>query len=427
MKNERVDGVDFLKFLGVLAMLGVHTSLVMTRILKYPLYESLNSWTFDLFLMIGFFSAALPALAGTALRRQFESFFVGTKLVNFNVRSLVVVAFILMFFEGLKNALSHGALYAFNWDVLHFISLSLIIIAVVSKYRGSRWVLPLGVVCLAGGSLAPYLWQSEGLYAWVYFVSAQISKFAILFGPTAFLYWLLVRVIPIPKSEVSRQLKFRRPLAIIIGVLITMSIILRFGSESMFYLSTESLPLSVFIMHSKNIVHLWPLFPWFFIVAWGFWLEDQRARSPHPRKHLQKMFGISGALFVVFSIFGFQSYRDLMVEGTLFSAKYFTAPATVVLGLSAFYAFLYSGSILLFEKVKSTNKIILNTSRGILFFYFLHFILAYRLAPSLDQLWGSTANIFLFPITIGVLTYLGMLVFLAFFRNRFVVNVRRKS
>jgi len=428
METPRISGMDFCKLLGAAAMVLAHGGMFLSRGSGYPQPSFETQWGYDGYLLIGFFSICLPALAGSSLRAMLDKFFVGGKVLNYDIKSMIMMALSLCFFESVKNAIVYGPLAFLSWDVLHFIALSMVIITYLLIRWGVRGLYTFTVLSVLIGILGPLWLSSAGPgteAALLLLVGAKyIARGLVFTVPTILAFFFMVSI---PTSKKYFPWPVLYTIATFLGVVSTYFIWMSFKDQVFFRLIGETMPLAMFFRLPQTSGHLWPLFPWFALVAAGFILSDLYQRANNKERMIKTMLAVSVGTFVLFYIFAFQDYRDLMVDRHYFSSKVFSAPITVIVGMLSFYATLFSLFTWIFDKVRVHSQIIYNISRGLLVFYFVHFLLTFFAYHASVAVFGKRESMAYFPWAVMLISYFIMSWILKIIDRPLLIDIRRRT
>ncbi len=131
---SRWSGLDGAKFLCILFMVFIHATfwlvtdqdeVMNTRSFLYPI---INHTTF-----LGLFPLSLPITAGCGLRFYLEKIRTHTDWESFRLLPLLKISIGIMLLGYVMTLLTWGGGHAFEWDVLHFVGLSYLVIALALK------------------------------------------------------------------------------------------------------------------------------------------------------------------------------------------------------------------------------------------------------------------------------------------------------
>jgi hypothetical protein len=430
MPAYRVTGLDFFKVLGAIGMVLAHCGLFISRTMNVSQPTPQNTIVYDMYLLIGFFSICLPALAGSSLRVLLDKYIVGNRVLNYDFREVLLIAVTLMVLESVKNTLVHHSMFSFGWDVLHFIALSLVITAALMVKWGQKAVWIFTVLMMAVGALVPaFLSGPDAAPALsvILQLSALIFKVLILLGPSIFCLWFVLKVVPRPASMTAFRKALILSSGLIAGIAVSMFFWNAFSSSFLFKRVAESLPAGALFALPQALGHMWPLAPWYALVGVGFILSDLVMKSSNKQKTSWQILAVSLLVFIAFLIWGFDDYKNLMLEKHYFSSKVFTAPLTVVLGILGFYGLVLSGLTLLFNAVKMQSQTVYNISRGLLLFYFIHFVLAAYLAAPISQMLGAENAMYAFPTIIMILSYVVLRPILRLVDRPLLIQMRKRA
>jgi hypothetical protein len=426
----RVSGLDFFKLLGVIAMGLVHPGLFLSRGTGIPQPTPGVMLGYDLYLLIGFFSICLPALAGSSLRTMIDKFYVGGRILNYDVREILVIAVFLCLLESVKNAILTTPLAFFSVDVLHFIALSMIVIVLLMQKWGVKAVYAFTVLSLIIGGAAPFVFALPGgekLLMALVLCSRGIVRALVLAGPAWICYLLLLRFFP----QIRTFSKGRKILpvgaAILCGLIISYGLWIFVVAKVIFSFVAETAPLGALFRTSATFSHMWPLFPWFALVGVGFLISDLVAGAKNKSKILWLALLVGTLGFVAFFIWGIQDYAALMQDKHYFSGKVFAAPLSVVAGIISFYVMVFAFLSLVFSKISLQSKIIHNCSRGIVIFYVVHFLVSFFLYQPATNVIGRDYVMIVFPYIVMAISYAILVLVMGLFGRPLLVQLRRRA
>jgi uncharacterized membrane protein len=200
-----------------------------------------------------------------------------------------------------------------------------------------------------------------------------------------------------------------------------------FSSSFLFKRVAESLPAGALVAVPQALGHMWPLAPWYALVGVGFIISDLIAKSANKQKTTYQILAVFSLVFIAFLIWGFEDYKNLMVAKHYFSSKIFSAPTSVVLGIIGFYGLTLSGLTLIFNAVKMQSQSIYDVSRGILLFYFIHFVLAAYLAAPVSRMLGAENAMYAFPTIIMILSYVILRPILRLVDRPLLIQMRKRA
>lgn len=430
MQAYKVSGLDFFKLLGAIAMCLAHSGMFLSRGIGYAQPRPTSHWGFDFYLLIGFFSLSIPALAGGALRSLMNKYYVDGKILNYDFREILKIAFSLMLLESVKNAIAYDRLMFFSWDVLHFISLSFLLTIFILIRWGAAALYAFCAFSLIVGAVVP-AWLSSPSGAatldYLVFLSRASLRLLILVVPCGLFCWWGRRLLQKATTVSFLKIALTYLICLVLGFSVTTLTWYWLGDLVFFRKISELMPLAMFFKLPPTFGHLWPLFPWFTLVGGGFLLNDIYVRAQNKTRTLWIIFALSFTVFFLFFMFGFEHYRTLMVDRHYFSNKVFSASPVVIVGILGFYATLFAVWTLLFNAIRFHSKIIYNISRGLLLFYFIHFILAFFLYHAFGDNLGKESAVFFFPWVIMLLSYGILSLLLRVVDRPLLINFRRRT
>ncbi|MCR4330569.1 MAG: heparan-alpha-glucosaminide N-acetyltransferase domain-containing protein [Patescibacteria group bacterium] len=136
--------MDTVRFICVAVMVLVHAHLMLVADKYYVIAETSGFFKItDQLMFIGLFITTLPMIAGYVFRMGGEYEFQGT----------VKLAILLSFLGFFMNVVTWGVDYLFSWNILQFISLSLVVIAILTKFVPVSGVFLLSLVTIFGAEL----------------------------------------------------------------------------------------------------------------------------------------------------------------------------------------------------------------------------------------------------------------------------------
>ncbi len=150
----------------------------------------------------------------------------------------------------------------------------------------------------------------------------------------------------------------------------------------------------IMLIGDPNGNNFWPLFPWFSIVVFGFWLGDCYLKYSSRQTNL--LFAYVAIIFMAVAW-----YRDELVPGLTesfsFGAALFQAPVGMVFAVMGFFCFLALCSLFLSQRLKVKKYgLIKSFSKGILWIYILQMIIGDKLSAFLIYTFPKANPIFMF-------------------------------
>jgi len=134
------------KFICVAIMIFVHAHIMLVTNDNFG-FDDTSAFFYkitDKFMFLGLFLTILPALAGYVFRVQ----------NNYGLKKTVGTATFLIFIGFLMNAMVWGIKYVFAWNILQFIGLSFVVIALMMKFFSERAIFFLSLISIL---IAPIL------------------------------------------------------------------------------------------------------------------------------------------------------------------------------------------------------------------------------------------------------------------------------
>lgn len=169
MVNKRWVSLDVIKAITVVAMIIVHNVIWWLSFHPSVARSAIDSW-FIIIGLLSFFVMMIPVTAGAALYFYFGQH-KQKKLPPFT--SVLKRALLLVSVGFIMNTLAFGSEYMFQWNVLQFFSLGMIILFLVVNYLNIRWLLFFGLVSVL---VAPILRVALSTYNDLYIVSIMIGE-----------------------------------------------------------------------------------------------------------------------------------------------------------------------------------------------------------------------------------------------------------
>lgn len=380
-------------------MILAHCFIFLYRI--YPELSKINELKLiDRFAFFnGFYSMTLPALAGVMFYEKIKIHLRGSTLVNIHIPKMLKPLGYLFFFESLKNSIIYGWVSFFRWDVLHFISISMILLLfIIIKYgvhaiAKVNLVFFLSICSLFIFNIQFLLFkQYESIIELNYFLSSLVILF---------LYFVVLNHIMQARKIVAT------------AILLSMCLILFFQKDNL-ELKTivYHLPVSIFIQLGQNGGHLWPLFPWISLVFLGFNLSRFLEKFKFKNKSLIAIcLLLQLPLYYIF-FFKLELYQINLSKKDFFNSLIFQPNISTFLILHYFFIVATMTFNFFENNFKVPTKVILKVNEYILPIYFVHLFVAWNIINPLAQLFTLNYLKWIYPIVVMFLTYCFMQVFL---------------
>lgn len=418
-ENNLVTSVDFLKFMGALAMVFAHCYIFLYRLIPNSIDITNLKFINKLAYLNGLYSLILPAMAGVVFRDTLAPYFQNNKIKNLPPLFILKSCVALMLLESIKNGLIFGFKYSFRWDVLHFTAISFYILNVLLI----RWKISiiyyavslLLALCLIINLSLDYSILKMDIRNILNPHFFYVCSIILLIGFLTFLF----------KLYQFKNFKFKIYAFFCLFVLYKYSVI--YFSDFEFQIILMNLPLSIFIQLGQYGGHIWPLFPWIVLIFIGFILRDWQINNSISFKIRAIIIGISFSLFFYFFIFEFELYSKLLTKVSFFSPLYFRPSALITFEILCFFICVFYLYDLVFTRLKWKCSVVKEISDGILIFYILHMFLAWNLLPPIFKLVPIPWLYWIYPFTILFLTYSLLNGFL-FFSNKLIwFRFKKKS
>ncbi|MCR4330152.1 MAG: DUF1624 domain-containing protein [Candidatus Roizmanbacteria bacterium] len=155
--------MDVIKFICVAVMVFIHAHLALVADKYYVIAETSGFFKItDQLMFIGLFITTLPMLAGYVFRMN----------KRYEFEKIIKLAALLSFLGFFMNVVTWGVDYTFSWNILQFISLSFVIIAILVEFFSIYGVFLLSLVTIFG---AEFLRSSLSAFSDNYFISIFIG------------------------------------------------------------------------------------------------------------------------------------------------------------------------------------------------------------------------------------------------------------
>lgn len=415
----KLSSIDLLKFFGVISMTFSHCFFFIYRLKPDQNFFFDDSFWGKTLFYNGFNSLVLPCLAGVSFYETMNPYFRAGEFRNVPVLKIFRLLVILAFIESIKNFLTFGLSAAFHWEVLHFISLSfalILIILVLGRLKNLVQItfgFILLNVALDIGFKNSYVFSNDlGMSTYGDFqnIILIVSLFLLCF-------WLFF----------EKHIHFIKKIILTLAFMFLVSVTLYFNFISRdVFVSLYNLPLSIFVQIGQIGGHIWPLFPWFVLVSYGFLLHYAVTKNIFKHYQLIALYIFCYIAFIYFYFFNYDSYRLLLNKDHFFTSGFFKPNSYILFLLLCFYTCIYSLYHFVFKYVRLKNRIVKETADGILIYYFIHIFIAWKLLPSFIIIIPEKWLPIFYPIAIFLITYTFVSAYLFFSKKRMQVSVARR-
>lgn len=417
-EQYRISSVDLLKFFGVISMTFSHCFFFLYRVHPNQNFFYDNSFWGKTLFYNGFNSLVLPCLAGVSFYETLSPYLRAGEFRSIPVVKIMKLLIILGFIESLKNFFTFGLSAAFHWEVLHFIALSfgvmLLFLTQTNMATFFQFVLALfslNVITDVIFNKTYNFYPQAELGATAYWLNVVYIAL-LLIGS----FWLFFKT----KNKTKKIL-----LGLLFVLLFAVSVFYNYSSSEVL-VSLNTLPISIFVQLGQIGGHIWPLFPWFILVAYGFLLHHAVVQKIFKRYQLVLLYFACYACFFYFYFFQYDNYRSLLNKDYFFTSGFFKPNSYIVFQLLCFYTCVYSLYHVAFNFIKIRSRFIKEVSDGILVYYVIHIFLAWKLLPSFVFVIDSKWLGFIYPICIFFLTYTFVSAYLFFSQKKIQVNLAKK-
>lgn len=390
---------EVMKFLGLVAMVLAHCFIFLYRV--YPEYKEIMNLNFihRFAYFNGLYSMTLPALAGVFLYEKMKNHLRGQFLTNVDVSRYLKPIGILFIMESFKNAFIFGWESFFRWDVLHFISISLVIMVFLLIKWGIRSFYFILIISIVSVFLLSYF----NAQRWLYHANQNSTFISYIFGCALFLmilYLVLNKLIKINKVISFALLS------------ITFYILIINYENIQLYLIVSNYPLSIIVQLGQNGGHIWPLFPWMNCLLIGFLLARFMNEIPLLKWQIFILMCFFQIPIIYLLFFSLESYQALLSKNDFFSSMFFSPHWLLFLLLNIFFvAAAFSFDFLFKIKSFSIDSITV-INQYILPIYFTHIAVVWKIAGPLTQLFPIAILKWLYPVIVIFLTYCFIQLFL---------------
>lgn len=412
--DERYLGIKYVKLFAGIIMIFNHAIIWYAVNKRY--YYDLSNFDFSVYwiIFVGMCSLAIPATAGAIFRLTLNKYIYNGTLYNFPMTILWKIVAFLMIFESLKNFLMWGYQYIFSWNVLHFVALSFCIIVFTLKINIVYTCVLSCIVFFATPFLKEFLSRqllyfddiNKNYISLVYVAICCVLIVGLFLLP--FLNYLLKNIHKKYESCFSlislTQCKYFF-IAIFFAILITAVLALN-PANSLFWARIYNLPFAVLI-GDKSAYHIWPLFPWFAIVAYGFCLMHIYIVTAN--KSFVR-FGKVVVLLLGVSVFWkqiLQEYYLALSSVSLWSSAIFAPKYEVVLGVLIVFTSLCLIADLFYSFLEKISFLRPLSNMSLLWIYFISSFFSYYFAKIFPAYFASPAtNAIAFAIVMIIFTVL---------------------
>ncbi len=414
--NNRLNAADVLKFMGIIVMIIAHCFIFLYRIFPPPEGMYHPGLMQKLFYFNGFYSLILPAVAGVVFRDTVSPYWENGKICNLPLHRIIGFFLLLSFLESTKNALTFGLIYAFKWDVLHFIGLSFVFITIFLTYFSFRWL----------SLFAVFIWLLTYVYStlspndvgpilmkYFYFTPVQSSDITELkVGICSLIFLSLCSLVGFfylrdrnfSYKTISRK-NIIRILFVFLSIIGTYLFYSEMKSNSVFFGIVWNLPLSIFVEIGQVGGHIWPMIPWLSLVILGFVAKDIQVLLFSKLWQRILVIVVLYTIFFRFFLYSIDSYQQLFSQGTFFGAKYFAPEPFILFQVYCFFLCVFYLFDLIFSRFQIHSSLIKQISQAILPVYLIHLFLAWKLLPGLSLLCPPQYIYWVYPALIVFLTY----------------------
>lgn len=399
MSKQKISAFEPLKFFGIVAMVLAHCFIFLYRV--FPEYSQIQDLNFihRFAYFNGLYSMTLPALAGVFFFEKIKNHIRGQFLFNIDLAKLFKPIGLLYITESFKNALIFGFEAFFRWDVLHFISISLVIIISIL----SQWGVRSFYYILLASSTTIFLLSYFDLSQIIHNTSASYFIMSYQLGILLIcaLYFFVLNYLVKLNLKISIFL-----VSIILGLLLSQS------SNQELNLIVSNFTISVFVQLGQNGGHIWPLFPWINCLIVGFLTAQHFAEKKQTVKRTAVMVVLLQIPVIYFVFFQLESYQDLLSKHDFFTSLLFKPHWLLFVILNLFFiAAAYSFDLIL-KFVNFNLTFISQINKYILPIYFIHLAVAWKIARPLTMLFPVYILKWLYPLVVVFLTFCFMQLFL---------------
>lgn len=398
-----------------------HVVAVLGLRYRENLIAGISSEFIPLFSLGGFTTLSFPVFAGFIYRNAIGASFDGKKLEGNSIRTywnFFVLSFIL---EAIRLfSIKFNFDYLFNWSVLHFISLSLLITSVLLTF-GYRYLIifTLSIIFLRG-----YLEDKADFLV----VSSLEQLSSLLFVKVIYMLFVSFVLFSLG-SFILNFIRKRKKFSLKLGYFVLVAIVLcifywgmtSYEWQSRTLLSFANLPHDMLFFNTVGD-NVWPLFNFFPMIFFGFWFRDFFFKRENKKFILPVTISLFG-YFVFYAFTQLKSYAEQMSEITIFSKLIYSADFYSVLFACTVHfigAFIFFNT---FRKIKIIYvEFVLNYFGNVLLIYVLHMIVLYSIVDLFPLLWNfalatTVLTYVVCLITIGIVYFMSNFLKLEFYGN----------
>jgi hypothetical protein len=396
-EKKIVTSVDFLKFMGALAMVFAHCYIFLYRLIPNRIDISQLNFINKLAYLNGLYSLILPAMAGVVFRDTLNPYIQNNKIKNLPPFVILQSCVALMILESLKSAITFGFKYAFRWDVLHFTALSFYLLSIL-LIRWNLTIIYYAIALLLAGCMIinnALAFSTLNMHFEKYIDPNVLFVVYLLSLISIFIFIL----------RLYKFKKFKLKLYFFLCACFLFKFTTIYFSDFELQVILINLPLSIFVQLGQYGGHIWPLFPWIILIFTGFILRDWQIKNLLSFKKRILIILLSFSAFYYFFIFQFKLYSALLTKISFFSPLYFRPNAYIIFEILCFFICVFYLYDLIFSRLKWKCTIVKEISEGILIFYIVHIFLAWKLLPHFFQLVPTPWLYWVYPFSILFLSY----------------------
>ncbi len=287
-----------------------------------------NSFLSNTTYLHGLYSLMLPACAGLVFRINLDKYFVGNTFLNFPIRKIISFFAFLVLTQSVSSYLSFGISHFFYWNVLHFIGLSYLIIVLMLNIS-IYYLMALGIFVLCTSSLlrsflSPYLFNN---YA---DIPSNIKFMGLIMSLSLFGYFLSQVFVSVNIKKTTKAIASL--LILIFSLYFTLNYLRSYDFMPLTSLAISNLPIGIVIGDNK-LFHIWPLFPWFSTVVFGFCISHFYSISENKYKYKIFTFVLGIIFYGYFILFKLSSFYNSLDSKTLWGKNIFQLDAYSVIGV----------------------------------------------------------------------------------------------
>lgn len=407
--KPEVDGASLQTLIGLLAMILVHSFLVITRGIGHKFSFQDLSLLQSIVLGTGIISFGLPAVAAIRFYDRIQAYLVDGKLRNFPASKFAGLMIFICVLECVKNGLAYGQTAIFQWDAIHCITLSFFLIILTLLFLRIEFLYVFFCLILIGlfffkapaanwmiypSDISLYFFDNKNIF----FILTVLLLILLLF----FLLWW---------TFLKKMIFFQHApkmwfVVYIFFVISTLSqVYYEIENSKTIAAFFWNLPTSILIQNGQLGGHLWPLFPWFGLVMAGFLIQHLFKSIKMKKFFIFMGLGISGLVFCAFVVSSYKIFINLLSESQILTAQLYAPRFSIFIGMLSFFLFIYFLCQIVVFYFKPKSEFIRDFSEAILFIYIIHSILANYLARGFVQIWPKHESIiYVYPFLILFLT-----------------------